>query len=217
MKCFDIVKDIFRAKLFKVEIHLHHVLLFIYSGCILAAVARSFNLLLPLQLSTSQSSLKRQDLTSSLWSSIITLGFFPELKRNHLVLCCRSSWHSSGYTGLVAQLSLVVVSVMNVSVSPVCPAPLSTSTQVQNSIDQQISRFGSLSSENSSFLKKKITMENITRYNIMRQVTASQAQLVPVSRSLAVSYSNILIDAKKRTIFHTLLEEKQVNQMHLLS
>lgn len=60
-------------------------------------------------------------------------------------------------------------------------------------------------------------MENITRYNIMRQVTASQAQLVAVSRSLAVSYSNILIDAKKRTIFRTLLEEKQVNQMHLLS
>lgn len=47
MKFFDIVKDIFRAKLFKGEIHLHHVLLFIYSGCILAAVAHSFNLLLP--------------------------------------------------------------------------------------------------------------------------------------------------------------------------
>lgn len=62
-----------------------------------------------------------------------------------------------------------------------------------------------------------MTMETITRYNIMRQVTASQAQLVAVSRSLAVSYSDILIDAKKRTIFHTLLEEKQVNQMHLLS
>lgn len=59
----------------------------------------------------------------------------------------------------------------------------------------------------------------LVRY-IMRHKAASQAQLVTVSRSLAVPYSNILIDAKKRTIFHTkhaLLEEKQVNQMHLLS
>lgn len=62
MKFFDTAKDIFRAKLFRVEIHLHHVLPFIYSGCIVAAVARSFNLLLPPQLSPSQSSLKRQDL-----------------------------------------------------------------------------------------------------------------------------------------------------------
>lgn len=45
---FDKVKDIFWAKLLKVEIHLHHVLPFIYLGCILLAVAHSFNpLLLP--------------------------------------------------------------------------------------------------------------------------------------------------------------------------
>lgn len=41
-------------------------------------------------------------------------------------------------------------------------------------------------------------MENIIRYNIMRHITASQAQLETVSRSLADSYSNILIDAKKK-------------------
>lgn len=40
------------------------------------------------------------------------------------------SWHSSGYSGLVAQLSQVV----NVSVSPVCPAPPSPSTQVQTEL-----------------------------------------------------------------------------------
>lgn len=63
-------------------------------------------------------------------------------------------------------------------------------------------------------------MENITRYNIMRHTAASQAQLVTVSRPLAVSHSNILIDAKKRTMFHTKTcpsGGKQVNQMHLLS
>lgn len=29
MKFFDIVKDMFRAKLFKVKIHLHHMLVFL--------------------------------------------------------------------------------------------------------------------------------------------------------------------------------------------
>lgn len=47
VKFFDAVTDIFWAKLFKVDIHLYHVLPFIYSGCILLAVAHSFNPLLP--------------------------------------------------------------------------------------------------------------------------------------------------------------------------
>lgn len=56
-------------------------------------------------------------------------------------------------------------------------------------------------------LKKKkkfyslITLENITRYRIMRQVTTSQAQLViqTVLKSLTVSDSNLLTDANKQT------------------